>query len=141
MQQFKRTPPSRTWWPPVQCSPKPLSTSNSPSHECAPPASQPLPHQQLPPQQRKPVSAPPTGATPNQLGTRSGNAGHRHTNTRSKLATTASCAHCARPAISPAQPGQTSWVATLTTPVTLPPLHYIPHLKGRTSGHSFHHHY
>jgi hypothetical protein len=48
-QSFKRILPSRTWWPPMGCSPKPSLTSNSPLHKCAPPASQPLPHQRLPP--------------------------------------------------------------------------------------------
>jgi hypothetical protein len=37
----------KTWLPPTPHSPKPSPTSNSPSHKCARPASQPLPHQLL----------------------------------------------------------------------------------------------
>jgi hypothetical protein len=47
MQPFKRIPPSKTWLPPMPYSPKPSPTFNSPSHKCAQPASQPLPHRLL----------------------------------------------------------------------------------------------
>jgi hypothetical protein len=63
-------------------------------------------------------------STPNQLGTKLGTAGHMAT--RSRLVTAAPPTHCTRLAISPAQPGQTSWVAARRTPDTPPPLHPSP---------------
>jgi hypothetical protein len=69
-------------------------------------------------------SAPLTGVTPNLLGTRSGTAGRMVT--RSRLAIPAPHECCAKPAISLAQPRQTSWVAVLTMLDTLPPLHPPP---------------
>jgi hypothetical protein len=114
----------KTWLPPMPHSPKPSLTSNSPSHKCARQASQPLPHRLLPPPCQEPVSTPLTGATPNLLGTRLDTAGR--TATRSRLAIPATQAHCAGLAISPAQPGQTSWEAALTTSDTLSLLHPPP---------------